>query len=190
MSDELFDKIFDKYMLTSMYLNVKNSEKFCTEIENNYDEIDTINFEAEHERNRNQILILYLVVYGTASIICIIAITNIYNNISSSIILRKKEFSMLQSIGVTKKEFKNMINFESIFYSIEAIIFGTLLGIIINIFIWFIINKFEEISIFIPYSTIIIINALVFIFVNFIEKRITKKVCLNNIIDNIKNENI
>lgn len=50
--------------------------------------------------------------------------------------LRKQEFAMLKSIGMTSKEFKRMIRLESLFMGIKSLLFGILIGIILSYLIY------------------------------------------------------
>ena len=68
-------------------------------------------------------------------IIGLIGITNFINSMLTSIITRKKEFAMLQSIGMTGKQLKSMLACEGLYYAIGTILasafFGTLFSLII-----------------------------------------------------------
>ena len=190
VSDEFFDNHFNPYTLSYLTVNTDIPFEFCNDINKNYDEILARDILSEEERENNKTLIMYAIGYGIIFIILIISITNIYNNISSSIILRKREFAILKSIGMTKKEFNNMLNLESLFYCIESIIISLILSLGINLGIRYFICRFDIVPIIIPYKVIIISALLVFIFVNMVERIIAKKIQKENIIDDIRNENI
>ena len=56
---------------------------------------------------------------GTLSmIIGITGIAIFVNSVLTSILTRKKEFAMLQSIGMTGKQLKRMLSFESLYYAV------------------------------------------------------------------------
>lgn len=61
-----------------------------------------------------------------------IGITNIFNTITTNMNLRKKEFAMLKSVGMTKKEFNRMIRLESIFYGLKSLIIGIPIGTLLS----------------------------------------------------------
>ncbi|MCI8545084.1 MAG: FtsX-like permease family protein [Bacilli bacterium] len=67
-------------------------------------------------------------VIGAVCFIAIIAITSVVNTIHTSMQLRKKEFAILRSIGMTPKSFYKMICLESIFFGIWSLIFGLLIS--------------------------------------------------------------
>lgn len=63
----------------------------------------------EARKMRNNILtILKILSYGFIIVISLIGITNIFNAVSASIILKKREFASLLSYGMTNKQFKKM----------------------------------------------------------------------------------
>lgn len=65
-----------------------------------------------------------------AIIIGFIGILNFINSILTSIITRKQEFAMLQSIGMTRKQLRHMLCFEGIYYSIYTCVLAIVLGVV------------------------------------------------------------
>lgn len=82
-------------------------------------------------------------------IIAIIGILNFINAIITGIISRKTEFAVLQAIGMTKKQLKNMLIYEGLFYavvsSVIALIFSAIFGAVEGPFfdnlLWFYSSK-------------------------------------------------
>ncbi|MBQ5561018.1 MAG: FtsX-like permease family protein [Lachnospiraceae bacterium] len=62
--------------------------------------------------------------YGFLIIVCLIIVANIFNTISTNIMLRRQEFAMLQSVGMSRKSLKQMLRYESMIYGVKALIFG------------------------------------------------------------------
>jgi len=56
--------------------------------------------------------------YAIVAILFLISVINILNTISYNLTSRSKEFGMMRAIGMTDREFKNMIGFEGILYGI------------------------------------------------------------------------
>ena len=105
--------------------------------------------------------------------------------------LRSKEFAMLKSVGMTKREFSRMVRLESIFYGLKSLIigipFGTLGGYLI--FLAFNANKQKYVFIF-PWLAILISVVFVFAIVWLIMRFSIAKVQKQNIIETIRNDNI
>ena len=86
--------------------------------------------EAEKEINNiyNQISFF---VYCFIIIISLISVVNIFNTISTNIILRRREFSTLKAIGMTKKQISKSILLEGTLYGIFAAIIGGILSAVL-----------------------------------------------------------
>ena len=72
--------------------------------------------------------------YGFITLITLITLANIINTISTSIDMRRKEFAMLKSVGTTQKGFYKMVNLESLFYGLRALVFGIPISIAVSYF--------------------------------------------------------
>ncbi len=135
-------------------------------------------------------LIIKIFLYGFITVITLIGVTNIFNTITSNMELRQKEFAMLKSIGMTKKEFNRMINLETIFYSTKSLIYGIVLGLIGTFTVYKAFSIKIEKGMYIPINPIIISIIAVFILVYIIMKYSMAKINKQNTIETIRNENI
>lgn len=91
------------------------------------------NIAKENEKTKSLSLLVSLFLYGFVGLLILVSITNIINTIATSMQLRKREFAMLKSIGVTKKQFHRMIGYESIFYGIKTCLYGLPIAFVIMI---------------------------------------------------------
>lgn len=82
---------------------------------------------------------LYLII----SFIGIIGITSIYNTITTGLSLRKREFGVFRSVGLSPKGFSKIILYESILLSLKTLLYSVPLSIGI-IYIIFKIMNFES----------------------------------------------
>lgn len=73
---------------------------------------------------------LVKVVYGLVLIIVCFGIINLINMLVSSILVRKKEFALLQAVGMTQGQLRQMLYFEGLNYSIKAVFVSAILGVI------------------------------------------------------------
>ena len=60
--------------------------------------------------------------YGFIILISLIAMANVFNTISTSISLRRREFAMLRSVGLTQKGFRRMMDYECLIYGLLSLI--------------------------------------------------------------------
>ena len=148
------------------------------------------NYEAEAREQNGMVMVVSIFLYGFISVITLIGITNIFNTITSNMELRQKEFAMLKSIGMTKKEFNNMINLETLFYGTKAWIYGTILGLIGTFALYKAFDVKMDQEMYIPVIPIIISAIFVFVFIFIIMRYSIAKINKQNTIETIRKENI
>ena len=155
-----------------------------------YDNMYVTNIASEVRFYDSVRLVVYIFAYGFIGIITLIGVTNIFNTLTSNIDLRQREFAMLKSIGMTKKEFNRMINLETLFYSLKALIFGIVLGLIASFAIYKAFAQSLDYGFKIPMQAMLISILFVFVIVFIIMKFAIGKINKQNIIDTIRKENI
>ena len=197
--DKMLDEI-GEYYTGGMYINAENPDQVYEELQKNYDELEEkyydleiINYKENAEENNRIVLLISIFLYGFITIITLIGVTNIFNTITTNMNLRSKEFAMLKSIGMTKKEFNKMIRLESIFYGLKSLIIGILLGTGISFAIYKIVissEATEGIKFIFPTTPIIISIVFIMVIVGIIMKYSLNKINKQNIIETIRKDNI
>ena len=135
--------------------------------------------------------LLAIFLYGFITVIALIGVTNIFNTINTNMNLRKGEFAILKSVGMTSKEFNRMINLEVLFYSLKSLLIGVPLGIGLSYVLHLAFNQGKNVILYkLPVGGIMISIIAVFILVFIIMRFSIRKVSEQNIIENIRNENI
>ncbi|KGA95682.1 hypothetical protein AJ85_01100 [Alkalihalobacillus alcalophilus ATCC 27647 = CGMCC 1.3604] len=142
------------------------------------------------QADENMMKILSIFVYGFITLITLISIANIFNTISTSIALRKREFAMLKSVGMTPKSFNKMIYFESIFYGLKSTLYGLPISIAIMYYIYYTNQNTFSYAFELPWVNIVIVVFAVFMIVGAAMLYSMSKVKKENIIDALKQENI
>lgn len=189
ISDEMFDKIAKTNNL-DIYYKASNADKLQDELDS-YLNGESYNIDNKEENVRimnNLFTLIAIFLYGFIIVISLIGITNIFNTITTNMELRKQEFAMLKSIGMTSKEFKRMIRLESLFMGIKSLLFGILIGIILSYLIY--LSSDSDIPYKLPIVAIIISILVVFILISLIMKYSLNKINKQNTIETIRNENI
>ena len=133
------------------------------------------------------IFIMQVFIYGFIVLITLITIANIINTISTGISLRRKEFAMLKSVGITPKGFRKMICLESFFYGERALI----VAIPVSLFLCYNMNariNVATIPFFVPWKTYLIVIAAVFILVGLSMYYAMYKLRNDSIIETLKEE--
>ena len=200
VSDEFYDYIVFNYNITttdskSLYIKSTDAEKLESLIkeyllDNDITNYNLFNIETEAKAQRSLIILVAIFLYGFIIVISLIGVTNIINTISTNMNLRRREFAMLKSIGMTKNEFNKMINLESIMYSTKALIIGIPLGILGSFAVYKAFASGNDYGYLFPWQAIIIAILVVYILVSLIMHFALRKTRNENIIDVIKDENI
>ena len=195
VSEDFINKV--GYKTIALYSNSKDAYKLDEEIkqykqENNITDntIQTFNMEESARAENAVVLVISIFLYGFIGVITLIGITNIFNTITTNMNLRKKEFAMLKSIGMTKKEFNRMIRLESIFYGLKSLIIGIPIGIILSYGMYTIFRNNMEMEYVLPYKSIVISIVFVVIIIGIIMKYSMSKINKQNVIETIRNDNI
>lgn len=132
--------------------------------------------------------------YSILIFISLISITTVYSSMTTNIETRSKEFSVLRSVGMSKKGLNKMIVLEGTFLALKALFFSLLISIVV---VWFIREAFRMMDLIsrtainpypVKYVIIAVVTVLLLLILIsiFSLNRIKKK----NIVDAIKNENI
>lgn len=195
VSDDYFNKNFTSHY-TRMFVKSKDAQKLEKNIEemtkenNVFKKLSVYNLEEQIKQEKSMILIISIFLYGFITVITLIGITNIFNTITTNMNLRSKEFAMLKSIGMTKKEFNKMIRLESIFYGSKALFFGIPLGLIGSYLIYKAFNDGLAFGYIFPLKAILLAILFVLVIIGIIMKYSLNKINKQNIIETIRNDNI
>ncbi|MEY8561471.1 ABC transporter permease [Eggerthellaceae bacterium 3-80] len=71
-----------------------------------------------------------------AIILALIALANVFNTITNGLILRRREFAVMKSVGLSAKQFRRMIVCECVGYGLRGLIPGALVSIIVSMFLY------------------------------------------------------
>lgn len=180
---------------SSMYFKSKNPTEDEGKIkkillEASMDTDNLFNQHKEMQTINNLILIIKVFAYGFITLMALITTANVFNTITTNINLRRREFAMLKSVGMTNLGFKKMLNYECIFYGLKALLYGIPTSIFVTYLIYLTFKHGVETSFYLPVSSILISILTVFfiVFISMIYSM--RKVNKENILDALKNENL
>ncbi|MCI8393658.1 MAG: FtsX-like permease family protein [Clostridia bacterium] len=152
--------------------------------------ITGINTYKEKMSNESQEMIKPIIAYSFVVFISVISILNIFNTILSSIYSRKREIAMLKSMGMSNKGISKMFTLEGIFYGLDSIIYGVLISLVILYIMYMVMIETNIYMFKIPWLNIgisaLVMYVVIFMAMSFAKRKIKKQ----NIIDEIRNENI
>lgn len=195
VSEDLINKT--GYISVTLYAQSNDADKLDAEVEqykkdNNLidSNLNSFNLEESVRAENAVVLVISIFLYGFIGVITLIGITNIFNTITTNMNLRKKEFAMLKSIGMTKKEFNRMIRLESIFYGVKSLVIGIPIGLGLSYGMYTVFRNSMEMNYILPYKSIIVAVIFVAVVIGIIMKYSMSKINKQNIIETIRNDNI
>ena len=148
------------------------------------------NIAAEADGERRVILVAEIFLYGFIAVITLIGVTNIFNTVTTNMLLRSREFATLRSVGMTDKEFRRMIRLESLLYGLRSLMIGVPLGILGSVGFWFLFRDEFAIRYRFPLAAVLISALFVFLIVAITMRYTLSKINKQNVIETIRRENI
>lgn len=126
--------------------------------------------------------------YAFILLITLITVFNIINTMTAQIAGRKKELAMLKSVGMTPKEFKKTLIFESMFYGLFGLLLGVPLSLVINRVVGYIISKDNPIPFSVNIWLYLLACVAVFVIIGLTMIYSLKLIKNNSIIDSLKDD--
>lgn len=194
VNKKLYDSISDSSTHYTQFNiisdNTNNIDKLTKDLDK-YSNVNYTNIKEAMKQANNLILAVKIFMYGFISLVTLIGVTSVFNTISTSMALRKREFAVLRSIGLTNRGFNKILFFESLFFGMKSLIFAIPVSIGITVLIHYALADMMSIStIIIPWKYIIISIVSVFVIVLLTMMYSTSKIKKHNIIEQIREENI
>ena len=193
VSDEYLKELDSNFNYGWILIRSNNADLLQSDIEKILGDIDynLDNTDKNYRIVKGVYTLMAIFLYGFITVITLIGITNIFNTITTNINLRRGEFAILKSVGMTSHEFNRLINLETIFYSLKSLLIGIPLGVGISYLIYIAFSEgSREFQYEFPFGGVFISILAVFILVFIIMNYSIKKVNKQNIIEDIRNENI
>ena len=204
VSQELFKKIEsnftdityyddeEAYSTITMLMNAKSKdlEDTLKKESENGTSLNYINVDEQLKLMRNLILVIKILLYGFISLVTLIGVTSVFNTINTSINLRRKEFAMLRSVGLSPRGFNKILSFESIFFGLKSLLYSIPVSIAVSYLIYKNILGIVDMEFILPIKPIIISILAVFIIVFITMRYSARKIKKENILEAIREENI
>lgn len=143
---------------------------------------------ASQEVERGTILVINVLSYGFVVLIALIAVANVFNTISTNVALRRKDFAMLRSVGMTRKGFHRMMCYECLMYGTKALFWGLPVSILISLWLYVIVNSGWETNFLFPWYAVAISVVGVFVVVFATMMYAIRKIKKENLVDALKTD--
>ncbi|WP_429841632.1 ABC transporter permease [Brevibacillus sp. FIR094] len=151
-------------------------------------DITIVNRIEENKVKKDSELVIKVLVYSFITVISLIGSLNILNTITISIIIRRKELAALKSIGMSQRNLKKMIIYETLIYGVSGSLQGIFFGCILSYIIYLAASGVLRVEWTIPYQACLItfVSALFISFLSVLNP--LRKIQKDNIIDVIREQ--
>ena len=139
-----------------------------------------------YQQDRNTMMAVQILTYGFIILISLIAVANVFNTISTNFMLRRKEFAMLRSMGMSPKGFNRMLYYECLIYGSKSVLYGIILTVMVSYVICKVIGIGADAGFVIPWGALIIAIAGVFLVVFASMIYAMCRIRKNNIVEELK----
>ena len=148
-------------------------------------EIGYFDLLADQMDQRNMITMIRVFSYGFIILISLICICNVFNTISTNIALRRKDFGMLRSVGMKRREINRMMVFECLQYGLKSLLWGIPLSVLGSCLIG---RLYIRSAFHLPWSSLCIAAGCIFLTVFISMFYAVRKLQKQNPIDAIRSE--
>lgn len=149
-----------------------------------------VNYAESADTSKALVTVINVFSYGFIVLISLIAAANVFNTISTNIGLRRREFAMLRSVGMTNREFSRMMRYECLMYGTKGLIYGLPVAVAITYLIYSSVSGGYATGFFVPWQSVVIAVGSVFAVVFSTMVYATNKLKGENTVDALKNENL
>ena len=140
------------------------------------------------QQARMVVTIVNVFAYGFIILISLIAAANVFNTISTNVSLRRREFAMLKSIGLSEKGFRKMMNYECMIYGLRGLLWGLPASAVMTYVIYRIASGVLTANFYIPWYSAAIAVGSVFAVVFATMLYATRKLRQGDLVEALKSE--
>ena len=145
---------------------------------------------ADKESQRMLVTVVRVFSYGFIILISLIAMANVFNTISTGVMLRRREFAMLKSIGLGEKGFRRMMDYECVIYGCKGLLWGLPAAAALTYLIYRVTGGVMQRGFYIPWHSVAIAVGSVFAVVFATMLYATGVIRRDNPIDALRRENL
>lgn len=125
-------------------------------------ELEYEDYKGGEERQRSLVQIVDVLSYVFLILVALICVCNIFNTISTNIVLRRRDFGMLRSIGMKRSQLRKMLMMECVGYGVNALLVGLPLGCGVSLLVHGIAQKVVVSAYALPVTAMLIAVGCVF----------------------------
>ena len=158
--------------------------------DNNLDDSNFMNNAERIQKEKNLVTIIRVLSVGFLALMSLVAAINVFNTISTNISLRRREFAVLKSIGMTEGGLNRMMMIECLLLSGKAMLYGLPISILGTLLLYFAMSAGNGLIYSFPWIPILVSVVGIFIIVTVTMLYIMRTRKNENVIETLKNENV
>ena len=147
-------------------------------------------FTRYREQNSQLLLLVEVFVYGFVALVAVVCGANIWNTVSTGVALRRREFAMLHSVGISPRGFRRMMRWESLSYGVKALALGLPVSALLALGIYGVLERNFAFAFSLPWGAYLAAVLGVFLLVGLPMALSLRKLRRENVMDALKNENL
>ena len=147
------------------------------------------NYLADEMNQRGLVRMIRIMSFGFIILISLISVTNVFNTISTNIMLRKRDFGMLRSVGMRNRGIYRMMAYECLLYGTRALLWGVPISIALSYGCYRIADIAYVTHFKVPLSELLLAASIIFAVVAITMFYAVSKLRKDNPIDAIRMEN-
>lgn len=163
ISENYYDKIVENPVVELLYVDYEEpySKEVEEEVKSVFKDVKDISFNSKldsYNEMKDQEKQVKILGYSMGIILASLAILNYINMMAANIENRLKEFAILESIGMTRKQIIKMLSREGFAYGIISLMISAIIGIPLSYFVFKSTNEYMLLK----YSLPILMNVILF----------------------------
>ncbi|MBO1678745.1 ABC transporter permease [Bittarella massiliensis (ex Durand et al. 2017)] len=147
-------------------------------------------FSRYREQNSQLLLLVQVFVYGFVALVALVCGANIWNTVSTGVALRRREFAMLHSVGISPRGFRRMMRWESLSYGVKALALGLPVSALLAFGMYRVLERNFAFSFALPWGAYLAAVLGVFLLVGVPMALSLRKLRRENVMDALQNENL
>ncbi|MBB6633240.1 ABC transporter permease [Cohnella thailandensis] len=144
---------------------------------------------ADQKEQRQFTLQMQIFIYGFLTVIGLIGSLNIINTVQTNLLLRRREFGLLQAVGMTMGQLKRMATLEGVWFGLLGAFWGLVLGIGFCYFLYLQLTELQGMPFQFPWDGSLIACAAAFVVGLFSVQGPLRRLAKTNLIDSLREEN-
>lgn len=168
--------------------SLQKEAKWEIQIVDRYKDLNLIDTIDELGNVKSIFLMVKILLYGFVVVVSLIGSVNIVNTLATNIVIRRREFASLKSIGLTQNGLKKMILLEGMMYGVSGLIVGSVSGVLLSYLLFTKMTMTIAQTFTMPFKAIFI-SFIVVLMISYISIQLPiKKIEKDNLIDIVRED--